>query len=163
MVLDVALDNGDSRFIKHLLALSMRRPRQQGTRGGQEMENNARCLGKAYGCSLRLLTRTSRSTAGTFLLGRPILWAWLLIIRFELFSHLAFYRPQSFHGLNFSLSSFFCTYDCQAIWRESPQDKAALCTENDTSRGLHLVPSLYDQLLPTGYNRRKIKYLAHGS
>ena len=51
MVLDVALDNGDSRFIKHLLALSMRRARQQGTRGGQEMENNARCLGKAYGSS----------------------------------------------------------------------------------------------------------------
>lgn len=83
MVLDVSSDNGDSRFIKHLLALSMR-ARQQGMRGGQEMENNARCLGKAYGCSLRLLTHTSWSTAGTFLLGRPFLRAWLLILRFEL-------------------------------------------------------------------------------
>ena len=48
------------------------------------MENNARCLGKAYGCSLRLLTHTSRSTAGTFYWGGRSSGLGLLILRFEL-------------------------------------------------------------------------------
>ena len=114
------------------------------------------------GEGLRLLPHTSRSTAGTFYWGGRSsgLGSWPSALR--LFSHLAVYRPQSFYGLNFSLSSVSCTDDRQAIWGESLPGEAALCTEHDTPRGPQLAPFLSGESLPAGHNRR-IKCLAPGS
>ena len=45
---DEALDNGNSRFIKHLLALRVKRAQQQGNRGGQE-SGAAEAVGQGLG------------------------------------------------------------------------------------------------------------------
>ena len=58
MVFDEALDNGDSRFIKHLLALRMRRAQQQGKRGGQGTGEQGSLLREGLRPLLQLLIHT---------------------------------------------------------------------------------------------------------
>lgn len=129
---DEALDNGNSRFIKHLLALRVKRAQQQGNRGGQESGEQCSLLRE----SLRLLpvaphppdgaAQASSYRGSSF--SRLGSWSSAL----NLFFHLAFYGPQSFYGLNFSLSSFLFALMTTRLFDERVFQTRLLCVQKMT-------------------------------